>query len=91
VLVIVLLESGALLAVAHVEGQPFELADHGARNARLRLLNTVYRNLADDNATNYTHLIRHAGVARESPARPSHHDVLSKASAPGGTKAQRCR
>jgi type IV secretion system protein VirB4 len=61
-----LLQSGALLAMAHVEGQPFELADHGARNARLRLLNTVYRNLADDNVTIYTHLIRHADIVPES-------------------------
>jgi type IV secretion system protein VirB4 len=61
-----LLQSGALLAMAHVEGQPFELADHAARNARLRLLNTVYRNLADDNVTIHTHLIRHANIAPES-------------------------
>jgi type IV secretion system protein VirB4 len=61
-----LLQSGALLALAHVEGQPFELADHAARNARLRLLNTVYRNLADDNVTIYTHLIRHADIATAS-------------------------
>ncbi len=33
---------------------------NGDRNARLRLLNTVYRNLAGDNVTVYTHLIRHA-------------------------------
>ena len=38
-----LLENGALLTMAHVEGQAFELADHEARNARLRLLNTLYR------------------------------------------------
>ncbi|OYV41668.1 MAG: hypothetical protein B7Z75_14845, partial [Acidocella sp. 20-57-95] len=56
----VLLESGALLAMGHVEGQAFELADHALRNARLRLLNTTYRNLADDNVTIHTHLIRHA-------------------------------
>jgi type IV secretion system protein VirB4 len=56
----VLLEDGSLLAIASVTGHPFELEDHGDRNARLRLLNTVYRNLADDNVTVYTHLIRHA-------------------------------
>ena len=64
-----LLQSGALLAMAHVEGQPFELADHAARNARLRLLNTVYRNLADDNVTIYTHLIRHADIVPGSPRK----------------------
>ena len=58
-----LLESGALLAMGHVEGQAFELADHAARNARLRLLNTLYRNLADDNVTIHTHLVRHADLA----------------------------
>ena len=55
----VLLESGAVMAMAHVEGQPFELADYAARNARLRLLNTLYRNIADDNVTIYTHLVRY--------------------------------
>jgi type IV secretion system protein VirB4 len=57
-----LLENGALLAMAHVVGQAFELADHAARNARLRLLNTLYRNLADDNVTIHTHLVRHADL-----------------------------
>jgi type IV secretion system protein VirB4 len=63
----VLLESGAIMTIAHVEGQPFELADHGARNARARLLNTVYRNLADDNVTIYTHLVRHLDLATDVP------------------------
>jgi type IV secretion system protein VirB4 len=56
----VLLENGSLVAMARVQGHPFELEDHSDRNARLRLLNTLYRNLADDNVTVYTHLIRHA-------------------------------
>ena len=55
----VLLETGGVLAMAHIKGQPYELADHAARNARLRLMNTVYRNIADDNVAIYTHLIRH--------------------------------
>jgi type IV secretion system protein VirB4 len=63
-----LLENGSLLAMAHVEGQAFELADHTARNARLRLLNTLYRNLADDNVTLHTHLIRHEDLGAV-PAR----------------------
>ena len=63
----VLLESGALLAMAHIEGTPFELADHGARNARLRLLNTLYRNIADDNVAIHTHLVRHADLAPDAP------------------------
>jgi type IV secretion system protein VirB4 len=63
----ILLENGALLAMAHVQGTPFELAENTARNARLRLLNTLYRNLADDNVTIYTHLIRHPDLAEEAP------------------------
>lgn len=65
----VLLGSGALMAMGHVPGVSFELADHGARNARLRLLNTVYRNIADDNVAIYTHLIRHLDTAPEAPRR----------------------
>jgi type IV secretion system protein VirB4 len=63
----ILLENGALMAMAHIDGQAFELADHAARNARLRLLNTLYRNIADDNVAIYTHLIRHADAAWEAP------------------------
>ena len=63
----VLLETGGLLAMAHVQGLPFELADHAARNARLRLMNTVYRNMADDNVAIFTHLIRHKDEAPETP------------------------
>ncbi len=65
----VLLENGALLAMGHVAGVPFELADHAARNARLRLLNTVYRNIADDNVAIYTYLIRHADTTPTAPRR----------------------
>ena len=54
--------------MGHVEGQAFELADHALRNARLRLLNTLYRNLADDNVTIHTHLVRHADLDA-APAR----------------------
>ena len=63
----VLLETGAVLAMAHVKGLPFELADHAARNARLRLMNTVYRNIADDNVAIYTHLIRHMDETPDAP------------------------
>lgn len=63
----VLLETGGVLAMAHVQGQPFELADNAARNARLRLMNTIYRNIADDNVTIHTHLIRHMDGAAERP------------------------
>jgi type IV secretion system protein VirB4 len=55
------------MAMAHIEGTPFELADHAARNARLRLLNTLYRNLADDNVAIYTYLIRHPDLSVDPP------------------------
>ena len=54
----VLLDGGGLLAMGHARGQAFELADHSLRNARLRLLNTLYRNLADDNVLIHTYLVR---------------------------------
>ncbi|HEY1214375.1 MAG TPA: hypothetical protein VGE93_12140, partial [Bryobacteraceae bacterium] len=54
----VLLEDGSLLAMAEVAGVPFELEDHSSRNARLRLLNTVFRNITDDNIALCTHLVR---------------------------------
>jgi type IV secretion system protein VirB4 len=63
----ILLEDGSLLAMAQVQGHPFELEDHADRNARLRLLNTLYRNLADDNVTVHTHLIRHIDRQEHRP------------------------
>ena len=59
----VLLESGAVIAMAHIDGFPFELVDHSARMTRLWRLNTLYRNLADDNVTIYTHLVRHSDLS----------------------------
>ena len=56
----VLLNGGALLAMGRVEGLAFELADHAIRNARIRLLNTLYRNAADDNIAVHTYLVRRA-------------------------------
>ena len=63
----VLLEDGSLLAMAHVTGLPFEMADHATRNARLRLLNVLYRNMADDNLTLSTHLVRHRDTRMRAP------------------------
>jgi type IV secretion system protein VirB4 len=62
-----LLDNGALLAMGHVQGQPFELADHAIRNARLRRLNTLYRNLADDNIIIHTYLVKHAETNQVVP------------------------
>lgn len=55
----ILLEDGSVLAMAEVQGVPFELEDHAQRNARLRMLNTLFRNIADDNIALYSHLVRH--------------------------------
>jgi type IV secretion system protein VirB4 len=55
----ILLEDGSLLAMATINGVPFELEDHAQRNAKLRALNTLFRNIADDNIAIYTHLVRH--------------------------------
>ena len=55
----VLLEDGSLLAMAQVSGVAFELEDHAQRNAKLRYLNTLFRNIADDNVAIYSHLVRH--------------------------------
>ena len=63
----VLMADGGVMAMAHIAGTAFELTDHAARNARLRLLNTLFRNMADDNVVIYTHLIRHADLAAEAP------------------------
>ena len=64
-----LLRDGSVFAMGHLPGVPFELAEPGIRNARLRNLNTLFRNIADDNVTVTTHLIRHADVPELPPAR----------------------
>lgn len=59
---IVLLRDGSVMAMGHVKGVPFELEEIAVRNGRKRNLNTVLRNIADDNVTVTTHLIRHPDV-----------------------------
>ena len=59
---VVLLEDGSVMAMAHVEGMAFELEDPAARNSRARAFNTLFRNIADDNVSIYTHLVRHGDV-----------------------------
>ncbi len=54
-----LLEDGSVLAMAELDGVPFELEDHDVRNGRLRGLNTLFRNIADDNIALIIHLVRH--------------------------------
>lgn len=57
-----LLRDGSVLAMGHVKGVPFELEEPAVRNGRKRNLNTVLRNIADDNVTVSTHMIRHPDV-----------------------------
>ena len=58
----VLLRDGSVMAMGHVSGAAFELEEPQLRNAHLRNLNTLFRNIADDNVTICTHLIRHPDV-----------------------------
>jgi type IV secretion system protein VirB4 len=59
---VVLLRDGSVCAMGHLSGVAFELEEPMMRNARLRNLNTVFRNVADDNLCISTHLIRHSDV-----------------------------
>lgn len=56
---LVRLDDGSLLAMWRLRGVPHELAAPSERNAAARTLNTIYRNIADDNVTLSTHLVRH--------------------------------
>jgi len=59
---VVLLDDGSLLAIGPLHGVPTELAANEERNALARVLNGVWRNIADDNVTAYVHLVRHRRV-----------------------------
>jgi type IV secretion system protein VirB4 len=65
----VLLRDGSKMAMGHVGGATFELEDPALRNARLRNLNTLLRNIADDDVSLSTHLIRHPDVSELPQAR----------------------
>ena len=65
----VLLRDGSVMAMGHVEGMAFELEEPVMRNARCRNFNTLLRNMADDNVTISTHLIRHPDVPELPPGR----------------------
>ncbi|TPK21625.1 type IV secretion system protein VirB4, partial [Mesorhizobium sp. B2-5-9] len=59
---VVLLEDGSIMAMAHLNGLPFDLEDAEMRNSRCRAFNTLLRNIADDNVTLYAHLVRNNDV-----------------------------
>jgi type IV secretion system protein VirB4 len=65
----VLLRDGSVMAMGHIEGAAFELENFEMRNARLRNLNTLFRNIADNNVIISTHLIRHPDVPELPPAK----------------------
>jgi type IV secretion system protein VirB4 len=60
---VVLLRDGSVLAMGSVAGVPFEMEEPALRNSRLRNLNTLFRNIADDNVTIATHLVRYPETA----------------------------
>ena len=65
----VLLRDGSVMAMGRADGIAFELEDPAMRNARCRTFNTLFRNIADDNITVCTHLIRHPDVPELPPSR----------------------
>ena len=65
----VLLQDGSVMALGRIDGVAFELEDPAMRNARCRTFNTLFRNIADDNITIHTHLIRHPDVPELPPSR----------------------
>ena len=65
---VVLLADGSLLAMGALHGLPHELAAEAERNAAARLLNSLWRNIADDTLTIGAHLVRHRRVGDLPPA-----------------------
>ncbi|WP_029314453.1 VirB4 family type IV secretion/conjugal transfer ATPase, partial [Acidiphilium angustum] len=59
---VMLLDDGSLLAMGELDGVPCELADDAERNATVRMLNALWKTIADDNLTIATHLVRHQSV-----------------------------
>ncbi|MEA2754402.1 MAG: type secretion system protein VirB4, partial [Aliidongia sp.] len=66
---VLLLQDGSVCAIGHVAGVPFELEELVMRNSRLRTLNTLFRNIADDNVTITAHLVRHEDRDELPPGR----------------------
>ncbi|NOG73913.1 helicase HerA domain-containing protein [Roseicella sp. DB1501] len=64
----VLKTDGSVLGIFKLDGAPFELEDHAARNGRHRFRNAVLRNIADDRLTVVETMVRHDGVPPFPPA-----------------------
>jgi len=56
------LDGGHVLSTGPLRGVPTELAADDERNALARVLNGVWRTIADDNVSIYVHLVRHQRV-----------------------------
>jgi type IV secretion system protein VirB4 len=54
----VLMEDGSFLSMARIRGVPHELASASERNASAKLLNSLWRQIADDTLTLGIHLVR---------------------------------
>lgn len=65
---VILLDDGSLLAMGRLRGVPHELAAASERNATARLLNGLWRNIADETVTICAHFVRHRHVDKVSPA-----------------------
>ncbi|MCF3948262.1 VirB4 family type IV secretion/conjugal transfer ATPase [Acidiphilium iwatense] len=59
---VLLLDNGSVLATGEMPGVPHELADEAERNTGIRTLNGLWKNIADDNVTICTALVRHQRV-----------------------------
>ena len=68
----VLLEDGSVMSMIALPGFAFELEQTSVRNARRRQLNTLFRAIADDNATLGIHFVRHARRDRAHRSAPQH-------------------
>ncbi len=65
---VVINNDGSLMAMAALPGLPYEVEENRIRNGREELVNTLARNIADDNVTLFLHQVRHDGV----PVAPRH-------------------
>jgi type IV secretion system protein VirB4 len=65
---VILLDDGSLLTMGHLRGVPHELAAASERNAAARLLNGLWRNIADETVTICALFVRHRHIDKLSSA-----------------------
>jgi type IV secretion system protein VirB4 len=66
---VVLLNDRSVMAMIALEGSPFELESIATRNAKARRTAMLLRNISDDNAGVYVHMVRHGHVSPRQPRR----------------------